>query len=162
PQGDPTAPLDRHIELQVVRLVVGVDDDAVGDLAVDDQFDFALVPGRHLPALRGSKRNLGCERYLRTHLDRARLLEIQLTAAGLLTNSEVERVGVAVGNVRLPLANSLAPLREINLVHLAELHVDTPLADPAAANAREVGLTARLEREAAIHDVVPAVPFWHA
>src|SRR5262245_7350417 len=46
PQRDPTGALDRHVELQLVHLVVGRNDDAVSDLAIDDDLNGALVPRR--------------------------------------------------------------------------------------------------------------------
>ena len=73
-----------------------------------------------------------------------------------------KRVAVAVADVRAALGQALAPLGVIDLVDLAELHVDAALANAAAGDAREIGLAAGLEREAAVHDVVPAVPFRHA
>ncbi len=51
---------------------------------------------------------------------------------------------------------------EVDLVDLAELHVDPALADPAAGDAGEIGLAAGLERKAAVHDVIPAIPLGHA
>src|SRR5204863_5470377 len=45
---------------------------------------------------------------------------------------------------------------------LAELDVDAALPHTALADTGEIGLAAGLEREAAVHDVVPAVPLRHA
>src|SRR5262245_21783620 len=161
-QGHPAAPLDRYVELHYVEVVVGRDVDAVGNLAVDNQLDSTLVTLRHLTAFGGSERGLGGERNFRRHLDLARFLEIQLTTHRLFADAEVESVGVAVGDVRSALGDSLTPLAEIDHIDLAELHVDAPLADPAARDAREVRFAARLQWEAAVHDVVPADPFGHA
>src|SRR5581483_4722381 len=115
-----------------------------------------------LPALGGAQRNLRGKRDLGRYFHRARFLEVEFAADRLVAAAEIQGMRVSVGDVRLPFANALAPLGEIDLVHFAELHVDAPLADPAAADAGEIGLAAGLQREAAIHDVIPAVPLRHA
>src|SRR5438876_10895457 len=70
-------------------------------------------------------------------------------------------MSVAVRNIGAPLRHALAPGREIDLLNLAELDIDAPLADSAAADAGEIGLAAGLEWEATVHEVIPAVPLRH-
>src|SRR4051794_32117056 len=71
-------------------------------------------------------------------------------------------MSIAIGHVRSALGQAGTPGGEINVVGLAELHVDTALPDPAAADARKIGFTRDLEREATVHDVIPAVPLGQA
>ena len=103
------------------------------------------------------------ERHLRLSLRPSRLSSFTSpTGRRCSFDAKFQRVGVAVGDVRSSLGDAVAPLGEVDFVDLAELHVDAALADAAAGDAREVGLAADLQREAAVHDVVPAVPFRHA
>src|SRR5439155_10260250 len=92
----------------------------------------------------------------------ARFGLVELLARLLAADRELQGVGVAVGDVGPALAQALAPGGEVDLVDLAHLHVDAALADATAADAGEIGLAADFEREAAVHDVIPAVPLRHA
>jgi len=71
---------------------------------------------------------------------------------------EGRRVGVAVGDVRPAEAEALAPGIEVDRFDVAQADVDPPLADPRPAHAGEVGLAADLQGEAAVEQVIPAVP----
>src|SRR5262249_28389939 len=161
-QGDPTAPVNLDVEAQVMLLVVGRYLLGGDRFAVDDDFDKTRLALRNLAAVGSAERRGRRESDLGLHLHRAGLREVQFVAGRLAIHAELESVGVPVRDVRAALGESFGPGREVDLVDLAELDIDAPLADAAAGDAGEIGLAAGLEREAAIHDVIPAVPFGHA
>src|SRR5262249_27110482 len=63
----------------------------------------------------------------------------------------------AIAHVAAAEADAFGPVVEVE--RTGEFHVDAAHADAGAADAREIGLAAQLEREAAIEDVVEAVEF---
>ena len=95
----------------------------------------------------------------RPDVDFSRLCESHVCCArSFPVDFKLQRVSVAVRNVRAAGGNAVAPVREVDLFHFAELDVDAALSDLPAAHAGEVRLTAQLQREATIHQVVPRVP----
>src|SRR5262249_32256802 len=88
---------------------------------------------------------------------------------GYVTESGCGTVDLELEGVREPIAHvgaapreAVAPVGEVEARLLSESHVDAALTDTFAAHAREIGLAADLEREAAVEDVVPHVPFGKA
>src|SRR5207245_7824592 len=71
-------------------------------------------------------------------------------------------MGIAIGNIGATQGYAFAPIAKIDVGHLTQVDVDAALTHPAAADAREIRLATRLQRVAAIHDVVPAVPLRNA
>ena len=158
--------VDRHVERQVVRLVVGrhvLRRRPTWPLTISSTF--RVVARRAAwPPIGGARAAIsGANATFAFTVTLPGFVELHRRRTGrLAVDRELQGVGVAVGDVRAALGQALAPVGEVDLVDLAELHVDAALADAAAADAREVGLAADLEREAAVHDVIPAVPLRHA
>ena len=127
--------------------------------AVDDHLDQPrLARWSSRPPTAVPSDRLGGEGHLGFHRHFAWFLQLDLVAGRLAVDGELQGVGVAVGDVGTALGQALAPGGKVDSVDLAELHVDAALADPAAGDAGEIGLAAGLEREAAVHDVIPAIP----
>src|SRR6185436_1889629 len=68
-------------------------------------------------------------------------------------------VGKTVAHVGASTRQAVAPGGKVNPLLFSELHIDAALADSLAAHARKIGLTADLEREAAVQDMIPHIPF---
>src|SRR4051794_24487047 len=57
------------------------------------------------------------------------------------------------------MCEALAPFCEVDLLDAtSELHIDATLSHTRATHAGEVRLAANLEREAAVHEMIPTVP----
>ena len=68
-------------------------------------------------------------------------------------------MGVAVRDIGPAGANSFAPCGVIELVDWSQPDIASALPHVAAAHAGKVGLTAGLERKAAVEHVIPGIPF---
>src|SRR5215216_4609951 len=66
---------------------------------------------------------------------------------------------VPITHVTASARHAVAPLRIVDRSLFAQLHVRPPLPDSRAAHAWEIRLTTRLHGQAAIHQMVPRVPF---
>src|SRR5882724_102961 len=76
-------------------------------------------------------------------------------------DSEFESMGIAVRNIGAPLSERFTPIMKANFGHgsVCHLHIHSALSHAAAAHAGKVRLTADLEWKAAVHQVIPGIPF---
>src|SRR5438046_3248241 len=70
-------------------------------------------------------------------------------------------MGITIRDVGSSHRQPLAPNGKVDAVDFSKLDVDSPLSNAGPAHAWKIRLAADLQREAAVHDVIPTIPFRH-
>ena len=120
--------------------------------------DQTIAANGNRAAIGDLQRCLGTEGHLAADRHTTGLREPHFIARSLAIDAKARCVRVAVADITAAAGQSLTPLGEVEFPDAAELHVGAALADTRAAHTRVVRFTRALQRQAAVHQVIPGVP----